>query len=278
MHGCKDTTSGIPLDGQELDRLQAEAQVTQREIIKRVAGVTLAAVVASLLITCLLSYLLAGNWLPDAKGLTIAALAPLLIAPCASYLNISLSYRLRLANERLRALSETDPLTGTLNRRSFVEAATRELSLAQRHCLPTSIVLMDFDHFKEVNDRYGHAAGDQALVHAIEIIRGVIRESDVLARFGGEEFILLLPHTAQDGAQSLSSRILREVQRTPIDLPEAQLSITLSAGSVTCETSETPLDLMMSRADELLYKSKQLGRNRCTAETLLTLARRTLRA
>ena len=124
----------------------------------------------------------------------------------------------------------------------------------------------------------GHAAGDQALVHAIEIIRGVIRESDVLARFGGEEFILLLPHTARDGALSLSARILNEVRRTPIDLPEAKLRITLSAGSVTCETSETPLDLMMSRADELLYKSKQQGRDRCTAETLLNLAKRTVHA
>ena len=266
------------MDGQELDSLQVDAQALQREVIKRVIGVTAAAVAASLLITCLLSYLLAGNWLPDAKGFIIATLAPLLIAPCASYLNISLSYRLRLANERLRALSETDPLTGTLNRRSFMDVASRELSLARRHCVPTSIVLMDFDHFKEINDRHGHAAGDQALVHAIEVIRGVIRESDVLARFGGEEFILLLPHTAREGALSLSARILHEVGRTPIDLPGARLSITLSAGSVTCETSETPLDLMMSRADELLYKSKQLGRNRCTAETLLTVAKRTLQA
>ncbi len=265
------------MDGQEQDSLVTEDPQIRREVVKRVILVTAAAVAASLCITFLCSFFLAGDWLPDTNGLFIATLAPLLIAPCASYLNISLSYRLRLANERLRSLSETDSLTGTLNRRRFMEVASRELSLARRHCVPTSIVLMDFDFFKEVNDRHGHAAGDQALVHAIDAIRSVIRESDVLARFGGEEFILLLPHTAREGALSLAGRILQKVRETPIQLPEATLNITLSAGCVTCETSETPLDLMMSRADELLYKSKQLGRNRCTGETLLTVAKRTVR-
>ena len=250
----------------------------RREVIKRVTLVTAAAVAASLCITFLCSYLLAGEWLPGLNGLFIATLAPLLIAPCASYVNISLAYRLRLANERLRSLSETDSLTGTLNRRRFVEVAERELSLASRHGVPTSVVLMDFDYFKDINDQYGHAVGDQALVHAIDVIRSVIRESDVLARFGGEEFILLLPHTTRRGALNLAARILQQVRETPIELPEATLRITLSAGSVTCEASETPLDLMMSRADELLYKSKQLGRDRCSAETLINVARRSMPA
>lgn len=267
----------VGLDGQEQDSLVSEDPQIRREVIKRVIQITAAAVVASLCLTFLLSFFLSGVWRPDTNGLIIATLAPLLIAPCASYFNISLSYRLRLANERLRSLSETDPLTDTLNRRRFMEVAARELSLARRHCVPTSVVLMDFDFFKEVNDRHGHAAGDQTLVHAIDVVRSVIRESDVLARFGGEEFILLLPHTAREGALSLAGRILQQVRETPIQLPGATLNITLSAGCVTCETSETPLDLMMNRADELLYRSKKLGRNRCTGETLLTVAKRTVR-
>ncbi len=145
------------------------------------------------------------------------------------------------------------------------------MALAERHCYPTSVMLIDIDDFKQVNDKFGHAAGDTALVQTIEVINALIRESDILARFGGEEFILLLPHTARQGAQSLGQRILEQVAASAVNLENGSLEVTLSAGIVTCETSRTPLDVMMSRADELLYESKQNGRNRCTAETIVNL-------
>jgi diguanylate cyclase (GGDEF)-like protein len=248
----------------------------QRATLKRVARVTFGAVVASLLITLLIGLLVNGDLYTQPLGLAIATLAPLIIAPCASYSNISLSLRLREANHQLRALSETDSLTGTLNRRRFVEVAERELHLAQRHCYPTSVVIVDFDNFKRVNDRYGHAVGDRALVHAISLIKDVIRESDVLARFGGEEFILLLPHTAKEGAHSLTERILDRVRSSPMEIDGQPLAITLSAGSVTCETSHTPLDDLMCRADELLYASKQNGRDQCTVLSLAPRGKPTL--
>ncbi len=255
---------------QDMDSLNNLSAEEQSAVVKRVVWVSLAAVVASIVITVCISYLVSSAP-PDALGLLIATIAPAIIAPCAGYSTIALSYRLRLANERLRALSETDPLTNTLNRRKFMDVAERELALAERHCYPTSVVIVDFDDFKQVNDKYGHAAGDTALVQTIEVMKSVIRESDVLARFGGEEFILLLPHTAGQGAQSLANRILERVAQTPLKFEETSLTITLSAGSVTCETSRTPLDVLMSRADELLYESKQAGRNRCTAETMVNL-------
>ncbi len=250
-----------------LDNLAADAH---RVILKRVAGITLVSILASLGITAGVGYLMHGE-LVDNYGLLIAVLAPAIIAPCASFMSASLSYRLQVANERLQALSETDPLTDTLNRRKFMAVAERELALAERHCYPTTVVLIDFDDFKQVNDKYGHAVGDVALVQTIDVIKSVIRESDVLARFGGEEFILLLPHTAREGAQSLVKRMLELVAQTPLELEQGSVKITLSAGSVTCETSRTPLDVLMSRADELLYESKQSGRNRCTAETMVNL-------
>lgn len=264
-------------DMQDLDSLNSLPRSTQKEVVKRVALVSLVAVVASVAITVVIGYLV-NEAPPDPVGLMIAIIAPGVIAPCASYMNISLSYRLRLANERLKALSDTDPLTNTLNRRRFMEVAERELALAERHCYPTSIVIVDFDDFKQVNDKHGHTVGDTALVQTIDVMKSVIRESDVLARFGGEEFILLLPHTARQGAQSLAKRILERVEGTPVELGDAQLTITLSAGSVTCETSRTPLDVLMSRADELLYESKQNGRNRCTAETMVNLVSQYRRA
>jgi diguanylate cyclase (GGDEF)-like protein len=238
-----------------------------RVIAAATARLTLFAVLASLTITVVAGYLAFGEFIAPI-GIYLAIGVPLLVAPIASFMNISLSYRLQSANQRLQALSETDSLTDTLNRRRFMEVAERELALAARHCYPTSVVLIDFDDFKQVNDKHGHAAGDQALVQTIQVIKSLVRDSDVLARFGGEEFILLLPHTAREGAQSLAQRMLESIAQNPIELDSKELMITVSAGSVTCETSTTPLDVMTSKADELLYASKQNGRNQCTSATL----------
>ena len=238
-----------------------------RVIAVATARLTLFAVLSSLAITLLAGYIAFGEIIAPI-GIYLAIGVPLLVAPLASFMNISLSYRLQLANQRLQALSETDSLTDTLNRRRFMEVAERELALAARHCYPTSVVLIDFDDFKQVNDKYGHAAGDQALVQTIQVIKSLVRDSDLLARFGGEEFILLLPHTAREGAQSLVQRMLDAIAENPIKLESNELMITVSAGSVTCETSATPLDVMTSKADELLYASKQNGRNQCNSATL----------
>jgi diguanylate cyclase (GGDEF)-like protein len=256
---------------QDTDSHNKLSREDQRRVVRRVVKITLIAVIASVAITTGLGFLVNGTQ-PDTLGMLIAIIAPMLIASVGSYPTIRLSQQLRHANERLKALSETDPLTDTLNRRKFMQVAERELALAERHCYPTSVVLIDFDDFKQVNDKYGHAAGDTALVQTIGVIKSVIRDTDVLGRFGGEEFILLLPHTACEGAERLTQRVLDEVAQTPIQLEKTNLTITVSAGSVTCETSRRPLDVLMSRADELLYESKQNGRNCCTAETMINFA------
>ena len=229
--------------------------------------ITLAVVVGSLSITTICTYLVQGQ-LPDPLALFIAAVTPALIVPGACFLNMRLVYQLRSANERLAALSETDPLTDTLNRRRFVEIAERELALAQRHRYPTTVVLLDFDNFKKVNDRYGHHVGDDVLVGSIEVMKTVVRQSDVLGRFGGEEFILLLPHTSAEGAVALVNRLREAVANTAIELPTGRLHVTLSAGCLTCGVSSSSLDAMVQRADELLYQSKANGRDCCTAETI----------
>ena len=229
--------------------------------------ITLAVVLGSLLVTTLCIYLVEGT-APDALALFIAAVVPALIVPGACFLNLRLVYQLRSANERLVALSETDSLTKTLNRRRFVEVAERELALAARHSYPTSLVLLDFDNFKKVNDRYGHHVGDEVLVRSIGVMQAVMRQSDVLGRFGGEEFILLLPHTGADGAVALVNRLLEAVANSPIELPQGDLRVTISAGCMTCESSRSTLDTLIQKADQLLYQSKANGRDRCAAETV----------
>ena len=256
---------------QESDSENSLSRMDKRRVVRRVVKITLSAVIASVGITAGLWLLINGEP-PDTLGMLIAIIAPAIIASVGSYPHINLSQQLNRVNVQLKALSETDPLTDTVNRRKFMQVAGRELALAERHCYPTSVVLIDFDDFKQVNDKYGHAAGDTALVQTINVMKSVIRDTDVLGRFGGEEFILLLPHTACEGAVQLTQRILDEVAQNRVQLENTDLTITLSAGSVTCETSRRPLDVLMSRADELLYESKQNGRNCCTAETMINFA------
>mgnify|MGYP001819601165 CR=1 FL=1 len=191
-----------------------------------------------------------------------------LIAPVASYHTESLNKRLQASNQRLKQLSETDPLTETMNRRRFMEVADQQLALAQRYCYPTSLLLLDIDHFKQVNDLYGHAMGDRALVQLTRVMAAELRETDTMARFGGEEFIMLLPHTAREGALSLAERVRTAARHHIIKHQESETSVTISIGGVTCESSTTPLDRMISHADKLLYDSKQAGRDRCSIEAI----------
>jgi diguanylate cyclase (GGDEF)-like protein len=248
-----------------------------RWVLIRISLVTAMSVFASVLITLAIFYFATGSLAGSQLTLFIAVVAPSTIAPIVSWQYVSLSFRLSQANERLRVLSELDSLTSTLNRRTFIEVADKHLSLAARHSFPTSLMVLDFDHFKQVNDQHGHAMGDKVLVETINVIRETIRETDVIARIGGEEFILLLPHTAREGALLLAERILQVVRHNQVSkdslshhevtLPR-DLQVTITIGGATCETSSTNLDEMMSRADKLLYTAKQAGRDRFMIESI----------
>lgn len=243
-----------------------EARIRNR-IVRHTAGITLACMAGSVLIAQAITYLATGS-MDRGVGLLISMLAPVLIVPVGSYAHVSLAARLRDANDKLRALSETDPLTHICNRRRFLEVAEQQLALARRHGYPTSILLIDFDHFKQVNDGYGHVTGDRVLVEGAAAIAGTLRETDTLARFGGEEFIVLLPHTARAGAEMLAERILVAMRAFALEHDGATIRVSVSVGGVTCAASETSLERMTSRADSLLYASKQAGRNCCLVEDL----------
>ncbi len=173
--------------------------------------------------------------------------------------------RLRDANLRLlrelEELSRTDPLTGAYNRRSFDETLVVELTRARRHSFPLSICLVDLDHFKDVNDRYGHSGGD-AVLRAFVLVAGqALRGGDRFFRYGGEEFAVLLPNTAVGGAVQTARRLIDLVRATPVRYDGDWVRITCSAG-VTAVESETDDRLtLVARADAALYEAKRSGRN-----------------
>jgi len=163
---------------------------------------------------------------------------------------------------RLEHLAETDTLTGIYNRRKLFEIMTTELYRATRYGVPLSIALFDLDHFKKVNDSHGHAAGDACLVAFVDLIKSAIRKSDVFARLGGEEFVLLLPETRVHEAKLLTDklRVLTAEMEVPYD--GQMLGLTVSAGVTTVSSKDVAVDDLFDRADAALYQAKDKGRNR----------------
>jgi diguanylate cyclase (GGDEF)-like protein/PAS domain S-box-containing protein len=156
----------------------------------------------------------------------------------------------------------TDELTGVSNRRYFLELASRELKRAVRLNHPLAIAIIDIDHFKTVNDIYGHAAGDQALLTIAKICQKNIREIDVFARMGGDEFALLLPETKHDQAYAIVERIRLTLESLTMDIAGKTVTITISSGISILKSKDESLDILLSQADKALYKAKESGRNR----------------
>ncbi|MFM8356176.1 MAG: GGDEF domain-containing protein [Gammaproteobacteria bacterium] len=254
-------------------------QDVRNAVLRKVALVTAGAVAASLAATLVLRVFFGPLLDGVVPSLTVAALVPGLIAPIGSWRLLTLTERLRIANLELQRLSETDPLTQVLNRRRLLELADQHVLLAARHGHPVSILLLDFDHFKAINDRFGHLVGDQVLVGAAAAIKRLCRRTDALARFGGEEFILLLPHTGRAGAERVAERIRAEVRQLAFADPARRqpldLTVTVSIGGATWGASAIPteaaLDALISLADTLLYAAKAAGRDCCRIEALDTV-------
>jgi diguanylate cyclase len=163
--------------------------------------------------------------------------------------------------ETINALLRVDPLTGALNRRGLEETYAREAARAERHATALSLVLLDLDDFKQINDRFGHEAGDRALVHFVKCARASLRPQDALARIGGEEFVLLLPQTALEAALAAAQRLQRALAHAPVHHGSAKLALAFSAGGVERRAGEA-LETLLGRADRALYRAKREGKNR----------------
>lgn len=162
--------------------------------------------------------------------------------------------------QEMEALSTTDPLTGLFNRRHFEAAAGRELLLSIRHHLPLSILILDIDHFKKVNDTYGHSMGDRVLIEIANICRHALRATDINVRLGGEEFAFLCPNTDIQGAFILAERIRTAISELNVDVDGSHIRITVSLGIAGLNSDDTIVSLLR-HADEALYQAKGKGRN-----------------
>ena len=164
---------------------------------------------------------------------------------------------------QLASIVETDPLSGCVNRRGFEQQYRRELARAARTQTDLALIAIDLDHFKQVNDTHGHLVGDRVIAETGELLRATARTGDVVARTGGEEFLVLAPNTAGPGAQQLAVRVLEAFRRRTFAEPTARIAVTVSVGVVSDAVPDVTIaEALRARADEALYAAKRSGRNR----------------
>lgn len=191
-----------------------------------------------------------------------AQVAPVLLV---AYIVTMFSADIRYGLSRAKLLSETDELTGLLNMRGFSIAANRLFGQAVRYNRAASVLMIDSDNLKQVNDGHGHEAGNRLLRQLTRLVQAELRFTDVLARYGGDEFIVLLPETPARGAQEVAERIRDAIAAVPLEADGRRIPCTVSIGVATYPADGTTLDALVQRADRAMYEAKQGGRNRVVA-------------
>ena len=225
------------------------------------------------------SYLLYGFFFLNKQGEPCAVdiIAPFILFFGAVFVLLVklLTLKTTLELKRIGSLERdniTDPLLGIYNRRYLEYMLRREFLLSRRDDLPLSILLLDIDNFKEVNDTHGHLAGDQALINLVRVIGENLRKTDLMARYGGEEILIMLPHTRESAALKLAEKLRRTIAYTIMvpavdngDKRWPDLSITVSIGVAGLNRELASEQELFARADRALYQAKEGGRNRCVA-------------
>jgi diguanylate cyclase len=202
---------------------------------------------------------------PASSMLNVVACLPLLVSypMIVGFVTYRLSRRVREQNLKLAELSRTDPLTGLPNRKHWEEAVERELRRHQRNGGPACLLMLDVDNFKQVNDRYGHPAGDEVLRGVAAVLRDCVRGQDTVGRYGGEEFGVVLPETRIEGAMVIAERIRSRIARAPLEQRDG-IRCTISIG-VAAAAAQVDPGAWIEQADRALYRAKDEGRNRCIA-------------
>lgn len=170
---------------------------------------------------------------------------------------------LRQSIVELSNLVRTDPLTGIANYRYFSQALEQEIERTQRSGQPTSLIMLDIDFFKKVNDQWGHEVGNQALIHLSRLLQQTVRKLDIPCRYGGEEFAVILPDTNLSACLPVAGRIRQMIEESPLDVAGKPLHMTVSMGITTyTDGQETTVEDLVKQADKYLYQAKESGRNR----------------
>ncbi|OOZ73359.1 hypothetical protein BOW49_09315 [Solemya velum gill symbiont] len=188
------------------------------------------------------------------------------LATLANAFNLLMS-ELNQRQKQLQEQARTDPLTGINNRRQFYRLGEPEVDRSHRYGRPLSLLILDADHFKQVNDTYGHGVGDHILIALATGLEQSLRSSDIPARFGGEEFVVLMPETPSDTANEIAERLRAMVaERIVVTSTGERVSVTISIGVSSLQPEDTDLDQMIKRADRALYRAKEAGRNRVESQ------------
>jgi diguanylate cyclase (GGDEF)-like protein len=191
----------------------------------------------------------------------LSQISPMLLV---AYITTMLSADIRRAYGHMKVLSETDELTGVLNMRAFTAVAERAFHQAERYARPFSILMIDSDSLKQINDNYGHETGNRLLRLTVECIQGQLRQTDMIARYGGDEFVVLLPETACSGAVGVADRIRRSMETSLLPTREGTVTATLSIGIAGYPNHGADFESVLERADQAMYASKTGGKNRTT--------------
>lgn len=187
-----------------------------------------------------------------------ALIAPIVLV---AYITTMLSADIRYAMAKIKRISDTDELTGVYNMRSFSAILRRMFQQSVRHGHPLSIIMIDSDNLKVVNDTHGHNAGNKLLQHLIRKVGEELRRSDIVARYGGDEFIILLPETERQGAMETAERIRQAFEISRFEYRGNSLSVTVSLGLASYPEDGSNVDIIVDKADKALYRAKRLGRN-----------------
>lgn len=191
----------------------------------------------------------------------LAQISPMLLV---AYITTMLSADIRSAYGHMKVLSETDELTGVLNMRAFAAVSERIFHQAERYARPFSVLMIDSDSLKSVNDSYGHETGNRLLRLTVECIQGQLRSTDVVARYGGDEFVVLLPETPVSGSVGVADRIRRSMEAAALPTREGPVTATLSIGIAGYPNHGADFDTVLDKADQAMYASKTGGKNRTT--------------
>lgn len=203
---------------------------------------------------------------PSMGAQFVAEFAPIVLV---AYITTMLSADTRRAMAHVKTLSEIDELTGTLNRRAFLSVAAQTHSLSQRFGRKYSIIMVDSDSLKKINDAHGHEAGDQLLKTMVKKIQDELRQSDLMSRYGGDEFVVLLPDTDGEGAQLTAERIRERIEAVPLMVGAQRVSISASMGVATYPDNGTNFDRVLEASDIAMYASKNSGKNKVTVAPIV---------
>ena len=232
--------------------------------VNTVVIITLIAALAAVTVTAsavlLLNYF--GFDIRLAIAIGFAAGVPLVVTPPIAWVLVGLLLKISRMEEEMRNLASYDSLTGLLSRHAFFESANSHVSLANRNKSLFVVMLVDLDHFKAINDQYGHPAGDAVLRLFADVVNSVARRSDIVGRLGGEEFAIILPTTSTEEALEFSNRLHKAVNQAVLKYGDAIIRYTVSIGLAASSTARVnSLDNLLTRADLALYQAKRNGRN-----------------